>query len=255
MKTFLKIITLALIMISCGRKEQKQEATIVTAAPVAETVMLPQLTDQQKGEGWKLLFDGQTKDGWQIFKARKNNTWEVKNGTLHAIALDETTKGVGDERSDIMTTNEYGNFELTFDWKISKEGNSGVIFRATEEFEQPYLSGPEYQIIDDKGYPGKLKDTQLTGASYDMQVTKNASVNAVGEWNSSKIVAHGNHIEHWLNGAKVLEYELGSADWKKRKAGSKWKDAKGYGLAKKGHIDFQDHGSEVWFKNIMIHEL
>jgi len=130
-----------------------------------------------------------------------------------------------------------------------------VIFRSTEEFEQPYLSGPEYQIIDDKGYPGKLKDSQHTAANYDMHVATNATTKPVGEWNSSKIIVNGNHVEHWLNGTKVLEYELGSADWKKRKKDSKWNDAKGYGAAKKGHIDLQDHGSEVWFRNILIREL
>ncbi len=254
MKLFLKIIAFAVVVASCSPKERKEELAETTSPPVAVPV-LPQLTEQQKADGWKLLFDGQTTNGWQIFKARKNNTWEAVNGTLHAKAIKEGVQGVGDERSDIMTTGEYGNFELTFDWKISAEGNSGVIFRATEEFEQPFLSGPEFQIIDDKGYPGKLKDTQHSGANYDMHVATNATTNPAGEWNSSKIVANGNHIEHWLNGSKVLEYELGSANWKKRKEDSKWKDAVGYGLAKKGHIDLQDHGSEVWFKNILIKEI
>ncbi len=254
MKSFLKIVALAMAVVSCGSKEHKEEAADSPSTAVAAPVS-PQLTEQQKADGWKSLFDGQTTNGWQIFKARKNNTWEALNGTLHAKALKEGVKGVGDERSDIMTTNEYGNFELTFDWKISAEGNSGLIFRATEEFEQPYLSGPEFQIIDDIGYPGKLKDSQHTAASYDMYVAANATPKPAGEWNSSKIVANGNHIEHWLNGTKVLEYELGSADWKKRKKDSKWNDAKGYGAAKKGHIDLQDHGSEVWFRNILIREL
>lgn len=254
MKAFFKIALVAALAFSCGSKEPKQDTTAASAETVTAPV-LPQLTEQQKAEGWKLLFDGQSKSGWQIFKARKNNTWEVKDGALHAIALNESVKGTGDERSDLMTTAEYGNFELTFDWKISAEGNSGVIFRATEEFEQPYYSGPEYQIIDDKGWPGKLTDAQLTGANYDMHAPNNPKANSVGEWNSAKIVANGSHIEYWLNGAKVVDYELGTADWKRRRDGSKWKDAKGYGLAKKGHIDLQDHGSEVWFKNILIHEL
>lgn len=257
MKSYLKLIFIAAIAAACGGKEHKEKASESTApAPTAvETPALPQLTDQQKAEGWKLLFDGKSTDGWQIFKARKNNTWEVKDGTLHAIALNESVKGVGDERSDIMTTGEYSDFELAFDWKIAAEGNSGVIYRATEEFDQPYYSGPEYQVIDDKGYPGKLKDSQLSGADYDMYATTNAEPKAVGEWNSAKIVAKGNHIEHWLNGKKVVEYEIGSADWTKRKKESKWNNAKGYGVAKKGHLDFQDHGSEVWYRNIMIHEI
>src|SRR5262249_3895393 len=117
---------------------------------------------------------------------------------------------------------------------------------------QPYFSGPEYQAMDDAGYPGKPTDKQLTGANYDMHAAPAAKPNAVGQWNQSKLVVNGNHVEHWLNGTKVLEYELQSDDWNKRKAGSKWKDEKGYGMAKKGHIDFQDHDHEVWFRNIKI---
>ena len=254
MKSFLKIIALAIMLVSCGTRHHKEEVTETMSVPPVVPA-LPQLTEQQKTEGWKILFDGQTTGGWQIFKARKNNTWEVQDGTLHAIAIKEGVNGVGDERSDIMTTREFENFELAFNWKISKEGNSGLMFRVTEEFEQPYFTGPEYQIVDDKGYPGKLTDTQHTAGDYDMHTAANAAPNPVGEWNSAKIVANGNHIEHWLNGTKVLEYELASSDWKKRKDGSKWKDAKGYGAAKKGHIDLQDHGSEVWFKNVLIREL
>jgi hypothetical protein len=161
-------------------------------------------------------------------------------------------KGDGDERSDLMTVDQFENFELAFVWKISPEGNSGVMYRVTEEFEQPYFTGPEYQIVDDLGYKPVPTDKQLTAANYDMQATQAKMLNPVGAWNSTKIVVNGKHVEHWLNGLKVLDYELSSADWQKRKDNSKWKDAKGYGLAAKGHIDFQDHGHEVWFKNIMI---
>lgn len=249
MKSLIKITFLSLLMLACGKSEKTAEQT-ETDSPKEAAVAL--LTEQQAAEGWKLLFDGQTTSGWQIFKARENNTWEVVDGTLHCKALKEGVAGDGDKRADIMTTEEFENFELAFDWKIAPEGNSGVMFRVTEEFEQPYYSGPEYQLIDDKGFPGDLKDTQLTAASYDMHVADNKILTPVGEWNSSKLVVNGNHVEHWLNGAKVVEYELGSADWTKRKNESKWKDAAGYGTAKKGHIDFQDHGSEAWFKNIMI---
>jgi hypothetical protein len=154
-----------------------------------------------------------------------------------------------------MTTEQFENFELAFDWKISQGGNSGVMFHVTEEFDRPYLTGPEYQVIDDKGYNGELKDSQLTGSNYDMHPAVNAKPNPIGEWNQSRIVVNGNHVEHWLNGTKVVEYELNSADWKKRKAASKWKDAKKYGIEKKGAIDIQDHDHEVWYKNIMIKTL
>ena len=152
-----------------------------------------------------------------------------------------------------MTVDQYKDFELTFDWKISPEGNSGLIYRVTEEYEVPYGSGPEFQIIDDVNYPGELKDVNLTGANYGMHAPdKNKTLRPAGEWNSSRIIIKNNHVEHWLNGGKVLEYELGSDDWKKLVNTSKWKDFPGYGLAQSGFIDLQDHGSEVWFKNLYI---
>ncbi|MBI1767279.1 MAG: DUF1080 domain-containing protein [Bacteroidetes bacterium] len=243
-----KLFVLVLVAAACSpSKKENQEQT--------ETSMAASLNDAQKSEGWKLLFDGQTLNGWKIFKDRKNNTWEAKDGTLHCKPINEQVKGDGDERSDIMTTDEFENFEFAFDWKISPKGNSGVMFRVTEEFEQPYYSGPEYQVIDDGGYSPKPTDKQLTGANYDMHVAAEKNIKPVGEWNSSKIVVNGNHVEHWLNGQKTVEYELNSDDWKSRKGNSKWKDAKGYGMSKKGHIDLQDHGSEVWYKNIMIKTL
>ncbi len=223
----LLILVLALSACTSSKKENQDQA---------ETSMAASLTDAQKTEGWKLLFDGQTTNGWKIFKDRKNNTWEVKDGTLHCKAVNEQVKGDGDERSDIMTTDEFENFEFAFDWKISPKGNSGVMFRVTEEFEQPYYSGPEYQVIDDGGYSPKPTDKQLTGANYDMHIAAERSVKPVGEWNSSKIVVNENHV-------------------KTRKEKSKWKDAKGYGIAMKGHLCLQDHGCEVWFKNIMVKAL
>lgn len=154
-----------------------------------------------------------------------------------------------------MTVDEFDNFELAFDWKVSPQANSGIMFRVTEEFDEPYKTGPEYQVIDDEGYPGDLKDVHFTGGVYDMYVPTTKPVNPIGEWNSSRLIANKNHIEHWLNGIKVVDYELTSKDWKKRKDGGKWKDEPKYGMVTKGHIDIQDHGSEVWFRNILIKKL
>lgn len=214
-----------------------------------------QLTAEETAAGWKLLFDGKTLTGWTIFKARPNNTWEVVDGTLHCKALNEAT-GDGNERADLRTTTEFQNFELVFDWKVAPEANSGVMYRVTEAYEQPYYSGPEYQLIDDVGYPGALTEMQKTGSNYDMHAAPaDKPVKVAGEWNTTKIVVNGNQVEHWLNGVKVVAYELQSDDWKQRKEASKWKDAEGYGMATTGYIDFQDHGNEVWFKNVKIKTL
>ncbi|MGC4023445.1 MAG: DUF1080 domain-containing protein [Cyclobacteriaceae bacterium] len=197
-------------------------------------------------------FDGKTLNGWKFFKDRENNTWEVKDGAIHC----KPTSDNANKRADLMTANEFENFELKFDFKVSPKGNSGVIYRASEEFDQPYLSGPEFQVLDDVGYPEKQDPVRMTGANYDMHgAPATKKMKPAGQWNSAKIVAKGNHIEHWLNGKKVLEYDINSDDWKKRKENSKWKKADGYGQAKKGHIDLQDHDCEVWYKNIKIKSL
>jgi len=242
-------LSFSAILMDCSSKKQEEATTNTPAVSPAA-----QLTEEQKAEGWQLLFDGQTTNGWQIFKARENNTWEVIDGTLHCKALDETVTGVGDKRADIMTTNEYENFELSFDWKIAVQGNSGVMFRVTEEFEQPYYSGPEYQLMDDAGFPNETPD-HLTGSNYAMHAAGKTNLRATGDWNTSKIVVNKNHVEHWLNGDKVVEYELNSDEWIALKKAGKWNEAAGYGAAAKGHIVLQDHGSEAWFRNIMIKTL
>lgn len=233
----------------CSSKKQEDQA--VKDAPSSTAA---QLTEEQKTEGWQLLFDSQTTNGWQIFKARENNTWEVVDGVLHCKALDESVTGVGDKRSDIMTTAEYENFELAFDWKISTQGNTGVMFRVIEEFEQPYYTGPEYQLMDDVGFPNETPD-HLSGSNYGMHAAGKTNLKTTNEWNTSKLIVNQNHVEHWLNGDKVVEYELNSPEWLALKKAGKWNEATGYGAAPKGHIVLQDHGSEAWFRNIMIKPL
>ncbi len=217
-----KLIGLLLMAAACSPAKKENQQTESASEPVESA---PLLTDAQKAEGWKLLFDGKSLTGWQIFKARKNNTWEVKDGVLHCKPLNENTTGDGDERSDLMTADEFENFELAFDWKIPPRGNSGVIYLVTEEFEQPYFSGPEYQLTDDIGYTPAHTETQLTGTVYGMYTTAPKTQNAFGALNSSNLVVNRKHVDHWLNGQKFVEYAIGSADWQKRKNESYCKDA------------------------------
>jgi hypothetical protein len=174
----------------------------------------------------------------------------VENGTLHCNGHKKDAA-----HTDLITDKQYKNFVLSLQWKISPASNSGIMFHVSEKYPHTYLSGPEYQIVDDKGWPGKLEPWQHTGCNYAMQVPDTIPTNPVGEWNTSKIVVNGSHVEHWLNGTKLLEYELWSPEWEKQKAARKWKDAPGYGMSKTGHIALQYHGGDVWFRNIKLKTL
>jgi Domain of Unknown Function (DUF1080) len=246
MKNILVLLFLIALVTACGPKKTEESTAVSLSASSTDN----KLSDAQKADGWKLLFDGKTTDGWRIFKGKENDTWEVSNGTLHCKAVGDSSS----KRADIMTTEMYQNFELSFDWAITKEGNSGVIYRVTEEYDVPYGTGPEYQLLDELNYP-KEAPVHFTGADYDVYPPQGAKPSPIGEWNSTKIIVNGNHVEHWLNGTKVVEYEFGSDDWKSKVAASKWKEFPGYGTAPTGYIDLQDHGHEAWFKNVMIKTL
>jgi Domain of Unknown Function (DUF1080) len=205
------------------------------------------LSRTEKKNGWRLLFDGKTLANWRTYKGAKLN-WEVIDGSLHNKNHDasEATRG------DLLTVGKFKDFVFSCEWKIASEGNSGIIYRCSEEFKQPYFTGPEYQIIDNECYKGKLTESQKAGANYDMEANTKASPKAVGLWNSTVVLVNGNHVEHWLNGIKVIEYEINSEKWLAQKEKSKWKTAPKYGMEQEGHIDLQDHGHEVWFRNIKV---
>jgi hypothetical protein len=204
------------------------------------------LTDEEKKAGWKLLFDGKTTEGWRGYKKDKMpDGWQVVDGVL------TRAKGGG----DIVTIGEFADFEFMADWRIAPKGNSGIMYRVAESEKAPYETGPEYQVLDDAGHGDGNNPLTSAGSIYDVYAPNKKVVKAANEWNHTKIVAKGNHIEHWLNGEKVVEAEIGSDDWNQRIAKSKWKSAAKYAKETKGHIDLQDHGDKVEFKNIKIKEL
>ena len=210
------------------------------------------LTPAEKKAGWILLFDGKKIDQWRGFKKENvPDAWQVENGAITLVG-----KGGG----DIITKNQYENYELLLDWKISEGGNSGIIYNVSEDpkYAATYHTGPEMQVLDNDRHPdakmGKNGNRQA-GANYDMIPLATPAVKPVGQWNQVRLVVNKGHVEHWLNGKKVVEYQLGSPEWEELVKQSKFATMPGYGRVKKGHIALQDHGDRVWYKNIKIRQL
>jgi len=213
--------------------------------------LLNQLTKKEIAQGWQLLFDGKTTNGWRGFKMETlPDGWQVMDGNL-------VTLGKGDDLGgDIVTTSQFEDFDLYLEWAISQGGNSGIFFHVLEgDYPTIYATGPEYQLIDDVGFPEKLAEWQKTGANYAMHNPENVVLKPVGEFNSSRILVKDGHVTHWLNGNKVVEYDLWTDDWKERLVVGKWNAYPGYGLARNGFIGLQDHGSFIRFRNIKIKDL
>ncbi|MDX1494351.1 MAG: DUF1080 domain-containing protein [Longimicrobiales bacterium] len=204
------------------------------------------LTAAERDAGWELLFDGETLQGWRGYnQSDLPGGWEAVDGML-------VRTGPG---GDIITDRQFRDFELTLEWRLEPGGNSGIFYRAAEGEEWVYHSAPEYQVLDDERHPDGRSPLTSAGANYGLHPAPRGVVRPVGEWNQVRIVVDGDHVEHWLNGTRLLEYELGSADWQARVADSKFAPWPAYGQADQGHIGLQDHGDPVWYRNIKIREL
>lgn len=202
---------------------------------------------------WTYLFDGSSLDAWRGFKQDSVPAgWSLKDSLLFTSG-----KG-GDMGGDIISREQYEDFKLSLEWKISEGGNSGIFFHVIEDNNPSvYASGPEYQLIDDIGFEYPLEDWQKTGANYAMHNadTLKKKIMPAGEWNQSGIRVKDGLVTHWLNGEKIVEYNLWDDGWKTLVSSGKWKDYPNYGLAAYGHIGLQDHGSEIAFRNIKIIDL
>ena len=225
---------------------------MLKSAVVAALVLATACTHQSQMEShagagaWRSLFDGNTMSGWRSFEADTVIGWHAENGEI-----------VKDRRArDLMTKDQYANFELEIEWKIGKGGNSGLFYRGTKEYDHIYWSAPEYQLEDDVNADDNKTAFNRTGAAYAVYPTVDGHVKPFDEWNATRIVVNGPHVEHWLNGFKVLEYELWSADWKAKVQASKFNAWANYGLAKKGYIAIQgDHPGTLVLRNVRIREL
>ena len=208
------------------------------------------LTAREKADGWQLLFDGKTTAGWHGYNQSSfPDGWAVRDGALTRV---------GGPTVDIVTDKEYANFDLQFDWKIAPKGNSGLFFHVVESptLKSTYFSGPEYQLIDNEGHPdGKNGPDRWAGANYALHAPTRNTANPVGQWNHSRLVVDNGHVEHWLNGVKVLEFNRNSDDFRAHVAAGKFRNTPGFGTAGRGRILLQDHGDAVAYRSIKIRAL
>lgn len=217
----------------------------------ADAPATPPAATETEGD-WISLFDGSSLDAWRGY-GREDipDGWRIEDGTLAFVP--------GVEGGDLITKEQFGNFELTLEWKISERGNSGIFYRGLEGYESIWRTAPEMQVLDNEGpeqHPDAEDPTHRAGAVYDLWAPPDGVVKPAGEWNQVRIVADGPQVEHWLNGTKVAEYEQWGDEWNARVAASKFpEEAPDFGTARAGHLGVQDHGDRVWYRNIRVRRL
>src|SRR5690625_55384 len=253
MKNLLSLILIAFIgisIISCNSTSKSQSASNDSTEENSSEYNL--LTQEQKDEGWELLFDGQSTNGWRTFnKDKAGAAWQVKDGIL----IFDPTASRG-EKGDLITEKQYENFHLKLDWNISDCGNSGVFFLVQEDGrEKTYHTGPEMQILDNTCHNDAQYPTHRAGSLYDLIQAQPETENPAGEWNTAEIILDDGHLVFILNGTEVVETQMFDENWEEMIQNSKFKNWSGFGTYRKGHIGLQDHGDVVYFRNSMIKEM
>ena len=248
---FTSILVMILFFTNC--KETKSR--------VEKKPSLNSLSQNEMNDGWKLLFDGKTFNGWRGIgiDSIPAGHWEIKNGTIHKIAsgnVPTMADGQPLKGGDLMTDKTFKNFELRFEWKISKGGNSGVKYNVSEEVSikngSSHALGYEYQVLDDKEHADNVNPTHRAASLYDIIEAKGKTLKPVGEFNTARIVYNNNHLEHWLNGKKVVETDTDTPEFEELFKKSKYKNYPDFTLHKDAHIVLQDHGDDCWYRNIKI---
>lgn len=225
---------------------------IACSALIHEAMAQNTLTDKEKKEGWKLVFDGKTTSGWRTFNSKYPGAgWKVEDGTLTLDNKTETGRG------DLITDKSFENYELSIEWKIAACGNSGIIFNVQEDpkYKATYMTGPEMQVLDNTCHPDAKIIKHRAGDLYDLISVSRETVKPAGGWNVARIVSDHGKMQFWLNGEQVVTFNMHDAAWDAMVAESKFKSMPDFGKASKGHIALQDHGDKVWYRNIKIREL
>jgi len=201
------------------------------------------LTAAERAAGWRLLFDGASTTGWRGFRqSTMPSGWRVVDAALMRVS------GGG----DIITVDQFANFELALEWQIVAAGNSGIMFRVSESADTTFQSGPEMQVLDNAAHPDAANPLTRAGACYSLYAPTADVARPAGAWNEVRLIVNGALVQHWLNGVKIVEYELGSADWLARLRTSPLADFPTYGREPRGHIALQDHGDRVAYRSIKI---
>lgn len=248
-RNFIILIAFSLLM---GCQGKKEEAQAQDSTPSQPTDTNNTLTDQEKADGWVLLFDGKTTTGWRNFNSPNiGQAWKVANGELY---LDNSTK---EGRGSIVTDAAYENYEFMIEWKIDSCGNSGIIFNVVEDpkYSEGYLTGPEMQVLDNLCHPDAKIIKHRAGDLYDLISCSTETVKPAREWNQVRIVSNNSNYEFWLNGTQVVTFTMHTPAWDEMVKKSKFKTMPDFGKSKKGRISLQDHNDKVWYRNIKIKNL
>ena len=247
------VLPLLLLLAGCGSSSDESASEDTASASTAVPDSVNVLTDAERQDGWQLLFDGQSLDGWRGFQRDSvPDGWTVENGAMHFTGKASSQDGT--PPLTLITDSTYADFELRFEWKIEAEGNSGVMYRVSEQEDLPYETGPEYQVLDNS----TLEDDDVihaSGSLYGLYAPSEDVTRPIGEYNDARIVVRGSHVEHWLNGTKLLEAEIGSDTWTKRVEGTKFANWPNFAQMDEGYIALQDHGHPVWYRNVKIRPL
>ena len=258
MKFFLVCSIVLLSIIACNDNDASGEATDSTTITAKDGLEMNVLTDQQKTEGWQLLFDGESTKGWHKYGGKPvGSAWKVADGALY---LDTTIKENWQikDGGDIVSDSAFENFHLKLEWKIAKDGNSGIMFYVHEDtvkYKWPWETAPEMQVLDNSGHPDSKIIKHRAGDLYDLISCSKETAKPAGEWNLAEVKCLNGKLDLFLNGENVVSTTLWDDNWKKLVAGSKFVKMPDFGTYKKGKIGLQDHGNAVWFRNIMIKKL